>query len=739
MGKLDKAMKRARLSSPPKHTRSIRVQVRLKWRLGAKETTSDVVLLLDSGATGPVLSTNWAKEAQVPCVRRKVACPITDASGNNLPGSGRWYTRPLKMIIGDHENEMNFEVADMPEGKIDGYLPMSWLERHNPDIDWETGTMTWRSEFCKESCLKGNRRLVFITEEELLAEDNASIHLLGMAQFTGEDGEDIALKILPEYQDYSNIFSQQNIEALPQHSKYDHKIDLQPGTTPPFGPIYPLSEKELKALRDYLEQMQREGKIRRSTSSAAAPILFVPKPDGSLRLCIDYRGLNKITIKNRYPLPLMNEIRDRLGKATVFTKIDLKNGYYLLRMAEGEEWKTAFRCRYGLYEYTVMPFGLCNAPSTFQSMINDVFRDLLDEGVIAYMDDILIYSETIEEHVALVRRVMEKLRKAGLCVSIKKSSFHQRSVEFLGYKISEHGIEMTTEKIESIKSWPTPKVVVDVQSFMGFANFYRRFIEGFSKVAKPLTDLTKKETLWEWTESCQRAFDHLKERFVSAPILAHFNPDRLIKLETDASDFALGAILSQLSEEDGKWHPVAYHSRKFHPAEINYDVHDKEMTAIVAAFKEWDHLLRSAADQIVIYTDHKNLEYFNSTKILNRRQHRWAEFLQPFNFRVIYREGRLNEKADALSRRRDYRLEGGGNSRSDQEHTFFNPGQWVGSEERNILEPPMLRACQKFRLQSGFLDEIQSASKQDDLYGGILKGLRNQDTNVDSNFNIEKN
>ena len=254
-------MKRARLTSPPKHTRSIRVNVRLQWRLGSRETTSDVILLLDSGATGPVLSTSWAKEAQVPCVKRKTACPIMDASGNHLPGSGKWYTKPLKMLIGDHQNEMSFEIADMPEGKIDGYLPMSWLETHNPDINWELGTMTWRSEFCKQSCLIGNRRLVFITEEELLAEDNSAIHRLGMAQFTGEDGEDIAPRILPEYQDYSDIFSQQNIEALPQHSKYDHKIELQPGTTPPFGPIYPLSEKELKALRDYLEQMQREGKI----------------------------------------------------------------------------------------------------------------------------------------------------------------------------------------------------------------------------------------------------------------------------------------------------------------------------------------------------------------------------------------------------------------------------------------------------------------------------------------------
>jgi len=193
---------------------------------------------------------------------------------------------------------------------------------------------------------------------------------MGMALYTDEDGEDIKIKILPEYKDYADIFSQEKINALPEHSKYDHRIDLIPEAKLPDGPIYPLSKKELDALWDYIRKMEDHGKIRRSSSPIGAPILFVPKPDGTLRLCVDYRGLNKITIKNKYPLPLMSELRSRLGKATIFTKLDVKNGYYLIRQAEGEESKTAFKSRYGLYEYTVMPFGLCNAPSTFQSMIN---------------------------------------------------------------------------------------------------------------------------------------------------------------------------------------------------------------------------------------------------------------------------------------------------------------------------------------------------------------------------------
>jgi hypothetical protein len=331
-------------------------------------------------------------------------------------------------------------------------------------------------------------------------------------------------------------------------------------------------------------------------------------------------------------------------------------------------------------------------PSTFQRMINGIFCDLLDEGVITYLDDILIYSEDEKSHIDIVRRVMECIRKAKLCVSINKSVIHQREVVFLGYHISESGISMTSDKVEAVKSWPVPRNVKDVQAFLGFANFYRRFIQGFSKVCKPLTDLTRKGNAFAWSAVCEDAFQLLKKLFTEGPILAHFDADRPTRVETDASDFALGAVLSQLCD-DGKWHPVAFHSRKFQPAEINYDVHDKEMTAIMAAFKEWEHLLRSTGDQVVVYSDHKNLEYFNSSKILNRRQHRWAEFLQPFNFKVVYREGRLNEKADVLSRRRDYRPEGGGEVLENPIQTFFKPGQYKLEPERLLLHSSSLSRC----------------------------------------------
>ena len=395
--------KQLRLAGPPPHTRSLHVRVRLEWSQNQESLSGEALLLLDSGATEAVLSSDWITNAQVPCVCRKEPTRILDASGNHISGSGLHYTATVDMYVGDHRNKMRFEVADIPAGKVNRYLPMSWLNDHNPDINWEKGSVRWRSEYCKAHCLRTERRLESITEEELLAEDPDNIFVMGMALYTDEDGEDIKIKILPEYSDWVDIFSQDKINALPEHTKYDHHIDLIPEAKLPDGPIYPLSKKELHAIWDYIREMEANGTISRYSSPIGAPILFVPKADGTLRLCLDYRGLNKITIKNKYSLPLMSELRSRLGKATIFTKLDLKNAYYLIRIAEGEEWKTAFKSRYGLYEYTVMLFGLSNPRSKCQRMINDVFRDMLDVGVIPYMDNILIYTERVQDHVALVR------------------------------------------------------------------------------------------------------------------------------------------------------------------------------------------------------------------------------------------------------------------------------------------------------------------------------------------------
>jgi hypothetical protein len=328
---------------------------------------------------------------------------------------------------------------------------------------------------------------------------------------------------------------------------------------------------------------------------------------------VDYRALNAITIKDRHPLPLISELLDRVRRARLFTKIDLRNAYQLVRIAPGEEWKTAFRTRYGHFEYLVMPFGLTNAPATFQRFMNDTLREYLDDFCVVYLDDILIFSPNEETHMQHVRQVLDKLRQAGLYAKAEKCEFHKESIEFLGYIISPQGVSMAPSKVSSILHWPAPQTLRHVQQFLGFANFYRRFIKDYAKVITPLTALTRKQSPFRWTPAAQTTFELLKQAFVSAPILAHFNPDRDIIIEADASDYAIGCILSQ-PDTRGILHPVAYYSRKLQPAEINYTIHDKELLAIVQAFKHWRAYLEGAPTTIKVYSDHKNLLYFRTLK-----------------------------------------------------------------------------------------------------------------------------
>ena len=290
-------------------------------------------------------------------------------------------------------------------------------------------------------------------------------------------------------------------------------------------------------------------------------------------------------------------------------------------MAKGDEYLTAFRTRYGLFQYNVMPFGLTEAPSTFQHYINDTLREFLDVFATAYLDDILIYSETIEEHRHHIRQVLTRLRTAGLQIDIEKCEFHTQETKYLGLIIGTDRVKMDPKKIETVKEWPQPRNLRDVQAFLGFANFYRRFILGFSTIVKPLTELTKKDQAFIWNDNCERAFQDLKKRFISAPILRWFNPDLEIMIETDASDWVSAGILSQLYP-DGSWHPVAYFSKKHSPEECNYEIYDKELLAIIRSLEEWRPELEGAKFPVKILSDHKNLEYFMSIKLLNRRQAR---------------------------------------------------------------------------------------------------------------------
>jgi len=377
------------------------------------------------------------------------------------------------------------------------------------------------------------------------------------------------VKLPEKYKDFVDVFEKNKVDQFLEHRPYDCPIDLEEGHSPPFGPIYGLSEPELQALRDYFTRNLAKGFVQHSKSLAGAPILFVKKKDGSLRLCVDYRGLNKITKKNRYPLPLISGLLDRLCTRKIFTKLDLRGAYNLLRIHLGDEWKIAFRTRYGHFEYTVMPFGLTNAPTVFQHLMNDIFWEYMDECVVVYLDDILIFSKNQEDHDKHVRLVLATLREHGLYAKLEKCEFDKSSVAFLGYVISLDGIFMDKSKVETIQCWATPSSVKDVQCFLGFANFYHRFIKGYSKITPPLIALTCKDKPFSWNPMTQVAFDTLKMAFTSTPVLIHPDPAKPFIVETNALDFALGAILFQFGI-DGLLHPVAFYSRKLTSAEINY-------------------------------------------------------------------------------------------------------------------------------------------------------------------------
>ena len=461
------------------------------------------------------------------------------------------------------------------------------------------------------------------------------------------------LSAVPEvYHEFADVFSKANVSSLPPHCDFDLKIELEEGASPLPRRLYLLSLFELDALQKFIDENLSTGFICPTSSSHAAPILFVKKKDGSLRLCVDYCSLNKLTKKDCYPLPLIADLLNSPSHTKVYSKIDLRHAYHLVRIADGDKWKTTFCMQYSSYEWLVMPFGLTNAPSVFQQFVNMVFVDMLGITIIVYLDDILIYSDNLEDHKKHVRKVLRCLRKHGLYVKPEKCEFHTDTTEYLGYCLSPTGLTMAQNKVDIIRDWPELRKVKDIQSFLGFANFYHRFIYNYSDIVVPLTRLTQKDAPWNFSADCRRSFNSLKEAFTSVPILTHYQPDAPIIVETDASDYVIAGILSNICP-DGEIRPVAFYSCTLTAPKLNYDTHNKELLAIFKAFHLWQHYLEGSASPVDVVTDHKNLVYFSTSKVLTRRQARWSEYLSQFNLVIRFRPGKLGAKPNALTRRWD--------------------------------------------------------------------------------------
>ncbi|KAI0998625.1 hypothetical protein K3495_g9572 [Podosphaera aphanis] len=451
--------------------------------------------------------------------------------------------------------------------------------------------------------------------------------------------EDVRKRLPDQIKDFAQLFADDSgAEDLPRtRGSLDHVIDLRHENgkplIPPWGPLYNMSREELLVLRKTLTDLLAKGWIRPSSSSAAAPVLFARKPSGGLRFCVDYRGLNAITIPDRYPLPLFRETLRQHSKARWFTKLDVKSAFYRVRIIEGDEWMTAFRCRLGLFEWLVTSFGLINAPATFQRYINEHLREHLDLDATACIDDILAYNDgSVEGHWKTVRSIQGKLDKAGLYLDIDKCEFLCKQVKYLEFIVrAGQGITVDPAKVKAILEWKAPN-----SRIFGNSSAVDRF--------------DKKDTPWVLRKIENNAFNKLKEIFATEPVLAQWDPDRETVLEADSSGYAIGGCLSQVNMQ-GRLRPVAYLSRRLDGAEPNYPFHDKEMLSIIACLQEWQPELPSVAKPFTILSDHKNLSFFTTKRLLSERQVRYNDVLQQFRFNLRWRPGRACDRPDALSRR----------------------------------------------------------------------------------------
>ncbi|KAG2212941.1 hypothetical protein INT45_002311, partial [Circinella minor] len=608
-----------------------------------------MLVLLDSGASSSYISPNMVKNLETVQVEAR---EVETAGGHRL--------RIDKMVNVDFNLDgCNMTIkAYILDTKFDFVLGRNWLQKYTPDVDWSTDNWTiavnGETKILKPVRYLGESGLRYLLSHKQInrAIRHKEVKEVYLLHFSDSDLEEnkIPEELQPLVEEYQDIFRDE-LPGLPPDRGFEHVIDTgdeKPVSRPP----YKMSPLELDELRRQLNELLELGLVVPSASPWGSPVLFVKKADGTMRMCVDYRATNKKTIRINAPLPRIDECLERLQGAKYFTSLDLKSGYHQIKIRESDIPKTAFNTRYGQYSWKVLPFGLCNAPPSFQALMNKVLGDLLDRCCIVYLDDILIFSDSWDKHKEHVKMVLDKLRDNELYANYKKCEFGKEEITFLGFRVSAAGILPASDKVKAIQEWKPLNNVQEVRQFIGLAQHFRRFIPNFASMAAPLTDLTRgtgpKKRKIQWTEECQRSFDLIKEKLIQAPVLQAPDPKRPYRVEVDASDVGVGAVLLQ-EGDDKQWHPLAYESRKLSSAERNYPTQERELLAILHALRTWRCFLEGS--QYEVRSDHHPLKYLRSQSKYTPRLVRWMNELELYDPTVIsYQPGKTMHVPDALSR-----------------------------------------------------------------------------------------
>ena len=613
-----------------------------------------VSFLLDGGADHSILSQQFAMKNGI--VIRPLDQPITTKFANGSSETIKFATDPLQLQCQGHRSQLQPLVSSSTS--FDLLIGLDWLSKYNPRVDWDMGSLNisdenniyiWKSTYSDAESHTDGLTIRLCTARQVRTSptenENYTNYVVTIAQAAEQKpATSLPAAIQKLLQQFPDV--QEEPSTLPPNRSHQHGIPLIDDAKPVRKSPYRLQPRELQHLRECIDKWLQKGWIRPSTSSWASPVFFVSKKNGELRLVVDYRGLNAQTQPDKFPLPLIDVVLDKMHGAKIFSRLDLRNGFYQIRMQPSDIFKTSFTTPLGLYEWVVMPMGLINAPASFQRVMTDIFNDL--PFVQVYMDDIVVHSSSTQQHSSHLREVFQRLRNNELKLNFEKCTFHVSEIDFLGFHVSDKGILPMPANIKAISSMPnvlTSRTMV--RRFLGMANYYAHFVPHFASIASPLHTLTSNTQPFRWHDECSKAVSTIKQLLSQAPVLSIFNPTLSTRITCDASLFGIGAVLEQ-QHEDG-WHPVHYLSRTFSKSERNYPVLDKEWLSIIYAMTKWRHYLHK---HFLIRTDHKPLVAIltNSNSDLQDRRARWLSQCLQFSYTVEHIQGKDNNVADVLSR-----------------------------------------------------------------------------------------